>query len=147
MRRYFFMNDKDWDILLTLYEEGTITKTAEKLYISQPALTYRINQLEKEFNTKIIYRGNKGVIFTKEGNYLVNYAKEMVKELRKTRDNIINMKESVQGTLRLGVSSNFALYQLPLLLEKFLAKYPKAEISLITGWSSLLLSQLQSEEV
>ncbi|MCP8615921.1 LysR family transcriptional regulator [Salirhabdus salicampi] len=141
------MIEKDWELLLQLYEEGTITKTAQKLYISQPALTYRIKQIEKEFNTKIIYRGSKGVHFTNEGEYLVQYARKMLKELHKTKDNIENLKEDVQGTLRLGISSNFALYQLPVLLEGFISKYPNVEINLTTGWSSNVLQLLQGEDV
>ncbi|SFB10340.1 transcriptional regulator, LysR family [Lentibacillus halodurans] len=141
------MNEKDWELLLTLYDKGTITKTAQKLYISQPALTYRINQIEKTFHVKIIHRGNKGVIFTNEGEYLVSYARKMINELRKTEDNLKNMKENVQGILRIGISSNFALYQLPLLLEGFLSKYPNVEISLTTGWSTNILNKLQSEEI
>ncbi|WP_010531851.1 LysR family transcriptional regulator [Lentibacillus jeotgali] len=141
------MNEKDWELLITLYEEGTITNTAEKLYISQPALTYRIKQMEKTFQAKIISRGNKGVTFTNQGLYLVDYANKMIKELRKTIDEIKNIEGEVQGTLRLGVSSNFALYKLPLLLEGFLSQYPKVEVSLTTGWSSRILSKLQSEEV
>ncbi|WP_099156980.1 LysR family transcriptional regulator [Virgibacillus ndiopensis] len=141
------MNEKDWELLLTLYKEGTITSTAQKLYISQPALTYRIKQIEKGFQAKIIYRGNKGVVFTTQGLYLVEYAQKMVNELRKTKDKIRNMEDEVQGILRLGVSSNFALYQLPVLLEGFLSKYPNVEINLTTGWSSKILTKLQSEEV
>ncbi|WP_170006086.1 LysR family transcriptional regulator [Bacillus fonticola] len=141
------MNEKDWNLLLNLHEEGTITKTAQKLYISQPALTYRIKQIEKEFDCQIIFRGSKGVVFTKEGEFLVKHSQKMIRELSNTKDTLRNMKSEVQGSLRLGVSSNFALYQLPLLLEGFLTKYPKVDISLTTGWSSEVIKLIQSEEV
>ncbi|MEN1967918.1 LysR family transcriptional regulator [Lentibacillus sp. N15] len=141
------MNEKDWELLSTLFDEGTITKTAQKLYISQPALTYRIKQIEKEFNSRIINRGKKGVFFTNEGEYLVNYARKMIKELRQTRDVLIDMKDDIRGTLRIGISSNFALYQLPLLLEGFLRKYPNVEVSLTTGWSSQIHELLHKEDI
>lgn len=141
------MNERDWNLLTILYDEGTITKAAKKLYISQPALTYRIKQIEKEFNSFIINRGKKGVIFTNEGEYLVDYARTMIKYLRRTKDELINMKDDVRGTLRLGVSSNLALYQLPVLLEGFLKNYPKVEISLTTGWSSKIHDLLLKEDI
>src|SRR5690625_2152933 len=97
------------------------------MYISQPALTYRIKQIEKNFSTKIIIRGQKGVIFTEEGEYLVKYAKRMIKELRNTKDILQNMQGKIQGTLRLGVSSNHAFYKLPKLLEGFLKQYHNVE--------------------
>ena len=54
------MDEKDWKMLVTIYEERNITKAARKLFISQPALTYRIKQLETEFKTNLIARGKKG---------------------------------------------------------------------------------------
>jgi len=147
LKGFLIMNEKDLELLLTLYEEGSITKAAQTLYISQPALTYRIKQIEKTFQTNIILRRNKGVAFTNQGLYLVDYAERMRKEFRKIVDNIKNIEDEVQGTLRIGVSSNFALYELPLLLEGFLSLYPKVEVNLTTGWSSEILSKLQSEEV
>ena len=141
------MTEKDWELLFILHKEGSITKTAEKLYISQPALTYRIKQIEKEFNTKIVYRGSKGITFTNEGEQLVEYAESMLVELRRVKDSMKNTGSEVQGTLRLGVSSNFAFYQLPAILEGFIAKYPKIEINLQTGWSSMIVNLLQRDEV
>lgn len=53
------MIERDFELLKILHEEQNITKAAERLHISQPALTYRIKQIEKEFGTKIILRGKK----------------------------------------------------------------------------------------
>ncbi|MFD2087009.1 LysR family transcriptional regulator [Brevibacillus brevis] len=54
---------KDWLLLKTLYEQQNMTKTAEVLYVSQPSLSYRIQQLEKEFGITIMHRGRRGVEF------------------------------------------------------------------------------------
>src|SRR5690625_896058 len=141
------MDEQDWLLLRTLYYEGTITKAAQKMYISQPALTYRIKQIEKKFSTKIVIRGKKGVIFTEEGEYLLKYAEKMIRELRNTKDILRNMQGNIQGVLRLGVSSNYAFYKLPKLLEGFLNKYPNVEVKLTTGWSSNILNLIQSEDI
>jgi len=141
------MDEKDWLILQTLYEEKNITKTAERLYISQPALTYRIQQIEKEYATTLIVRGKKGIEFTPQGEYLVNYAKEMLLKAQKTKEAIKNMERKVQGMLRLGTSSNFAHYRLPKLLKNFLTEYPDVEINLKTGWSSDVIQLVYKDEV
>ncbi len=141
------MDEKDWLILQTLAEEKNITKTAERLYISQPALTYRLQQIEKEFETTLVIRGKKGIEFTPQGEYLVNYAKEMLLRAQKTKETIKNMEQKVQGKLRLGTSSNFAHYRLPILLKNFLAEYPDVEINLKTGWSSDVIQLVYKEEV
>lgn len=142
------MNDKDWQILLTLYEEKNITKASERLFISQPALTYRINQLEKEFKVSIISRNTKGVKFTLEGEHLVEYSKNMLLQLRKTKDSILNMSGDLQGNLKLGAASNFAHYKLPPILKSFLAHYNnQIQVHVSTGWSSHIFGLLQNEKI
>ncbi|MFJ5718053.1 LysR family transcriptional regulator [Neobacillus sp. NPDC093127] len=140
------MNEKDWRILQTVYQERNITKAAERLYISQPALTYRIKQLEEEFNVRILLRGKRGVEFTQEGNYLVLYSNKMLADLRKTKEHLENMDTQIRGTLRLGVASIFARYELPEILSDFLNEYPDIEIILKTGWSADMHNLLQKEE-
>ncbi|MBS4208176.1 LysR family transcriptional regulator [Bacillus sp. FJAT-50079] len=140
------MDEKDWIILQTIYKEHNITKASEQLYISQPALTYRIKQLEEEFGVNILLRGKKGVEFTAEGEYLVQYAAKMQAELRKTKEHLENLDNQMRGTLRLGVASVFARYELPEILSSFLEKYPDIEIVLKTGWSFEINQMLQKED-
>lgn len=141
------LDEKDWKLLVNLYAEKNITKTAKKLYISQPSLTYRVKQLEKEFGITLLHRGNKGITFTSEGEYLVKYAEKMLSELRQAEDALANMNNQLQGTLRLGSSSNFAHYELPSILEGFIYLYPDIDVQLKTGWSTDILELLQSESI
>lgn len=66
------MDEKDWLILKTLHEKKSITKTAETVFMSQPALSTRLQHIESRFNTVIVMRGKKGVQFTPEGEYLTS---------------------------------------------------------------------------
>lgn len=141
------MDEKDWRLLDVLYKCKNITKAAEKLFMTQPALTYRIRLIEEDFGIKIIVRNKKGIQFTSEGEYLVKYAREMLAHLRKTRDQILNIGNKIQGTLRLGVSSNFAHYKLPKIIKKFLELYPKVEVNLKTGLSAEILALLRNDEI
>lgn len=141
------MDKKDWLILQIIDEEQNITKAAERLYMSQPALSYRLQQLESELKIKIVTRSRKGIKLTPEGEYLVNYAKKMLLELQKTKDYLLNMNERVEGIIRIGVSSNFAHYRLPSMLKLFLTNYPRVHFSVKTGWSSEIFQLAQSEDV
>lgn len=141
------MDEKDWLILQTLAEEKNITKAAERLYISQPALTYRLQQIEKEFSATLVIRSKKGIDFTPQGEYLVRYAKDMLLQIQKIKETIKNMEEKVQGKLRLGIASHFARYRLPTLLKNFLMEYPGVEIHLKTGWSSDIVQLVHTDEV
>ena len=142
----FQMDEKDCIILQTIYEERNITKASERLYTSQPALSYRIRELEKNFKVKLLLRGKKGVMFTAEGEYLVQYANRVLKDLRKTKEHLENMDKKISGTLRLCVSSVFARYELPAILSEFRQMYPDIEIVLRTGWSSRINQMMQKEE-
>src|SRR5579875_4169797 len=141
------MEEKDWLLLETLFNERNITRTAQLLYVSQPALTYRIHQIEREFGVDILIRRKKGVEFTEEGIRIREYSKRMLLELRKLKEQIANTGDTVKGTLRIGVSSTFAHYQLPELLKRFLDDYPEVEMNVKTGWSSEVLQTVQKEEV
>lgn len=141
------MDDKDWLILKTIAEEKNITKAADRLYISQPALTYRLRNLEKEFAAKLVSRHPSGVILTPQGESVLSYAQEMLLQLRKAKERVQNMENKVQGTLRLGTSSVFAHYLLPPILKTFLEKYPDVEVSLTTGLSRRINRMLQKEEI
>ncbi|ARK29764.1 LysR family transcriptional regulator [Halalkalibacter krulwichiae] len=141
------MDEKDWLILKTIYEEKNITKAAEKLFISQPALTYRLNHLEEEVGVKILWRNKKGIKFTSEGEYLVKYADEMLYKLQKTKDHLLNMNENLEGIIRIGVSSNFARYLLPDILKNFLEQYHNVQFSVFTGWSHKILKHLEQDNI
>lgn len=141
------MDEKDWKAIRVVYEEKNISRAAERLFISQPALTYRLKNLEKEFGTSIFYKIKGGIEFTSEGIHLANYAEEMIKKLQKTKDYMLNMQKEVRGTLRLGVSSNFAQYKLPKILKKFSIKYPNVQFNVNTGWSTEIMHLLDSGSV
>lgn len=141
------MDDKDWIILKTIFEEKNITKAADRLYMSQPAITYRLKNLEKEFGANLVMRNPNGVLVTPQGEYLLSYMKEMLIKLQKTKETIKNMENKVQGTLHLGCSSIYAHYELPQLLKGFLTRYPDVEISLKTGLSHKINRLIQKEEI
>ncbi|RFB12550.1 LysR family transcriptional regulator [Bacillus sp. HNG] len=141
------MDEKDWNFMKVLFEEKSLTRAAERLYISQPALSYRLKNIEEEFGVQLFFKTKTGIDFTSEGEYLVQYAENMQRILQVTKDNMVNMKGGVNGTLRIGVSSNFARYKLPKILKRFSTIYPSPQFSVKTGWSSDIMNLLGSSKV
>lgn len=141
------MDEKDWYVLQYLHKEQNLTRAAEQLYMTQPALTYRLQQLEKRFNVPLFVKTGKGIRFTPEGERLVQYAKNMIAELQKTTDIIVNMRNEVQGNLRIGASIYYGQYELPQKLQVFLDKYPKVDIHVSTGFSSEVIESLLQDEI
>lgn len=139
------MDSMDWEILRALFKYKNITQTSKILRISQPAVTYRINKLEEEFNVDIINRNQKGVVFTSPGEIIVKYALSMIKDSQKLKEELINQENKVQGTLRLSASSIFSRYQLPKILSEFSQKYPLVEFDVNTGWSEEVFKSVRND--
>lgn len=141
------MDDRDFLILQTLYEKKNMTKTGNDLFISQPTMTSRLHKIEEEFGVQIVYRGNKGVHFTPQGEYLAKFAEKTLRSIREAKEHVLNMDKRLTGTLRLGVSKFFAKYKLPVILKMFKDQYPEIEFNVTTVWSSEVLNLINSQEV
>jgi DNA-binding transcriptional LysR family regulator len=141
------MDSRDWLILKILYDKKNITKAAETLYVSQPALTNRLQQIEKEFGVSIVTRGRRGISFTPQGEYLVQCADEILLKIEKIKETLWNMNDDVVGTLKLGVSRFMMKNKLPALLKLFKTEYPKVEFKIITDWSSDIFNSLTNKDV
>lgn len=140
------MNERDWLILHVLYEKRNITKTGQALFISQPALTTRLRQIEEEFGVKLIYSSGKGIHFTSEGEYLAKCAKEMLARMQEIKDQIINMQEGARGTLRIAATHFMTRYKLPRVLKLFKENYPQVDVKVVTVWSKEVLNLVSTQE-
>jgi DNA-binding transcriptional LysR family regulator len=141
------MDEKDWHMLIIINVEKSITRAANRLYLSQPALTYRLDNLEKEMNTPLFIRSTKGIRFTSAGQRLVTFAEKMLHQYDDIKKYITADADSVSGTLRLGCSAVFAHNQLPLLLKEFHQKYPLIDMALHAALSNDILKKIRKEEI
>lgn len=140
------MDERDWLIFHILYEKKNITKTGQALFISQPALTARLRQIEENLGTKLVYRAGKGIHFTPQGEYLAKCSTEMLGRIREIKDHLMNMHEDVQGTLRIAASHYMTKYKLPRLLKLFKTDYPHIEFKVTTTWSKEVLNLVNNQD-
>src|SRR5699024_340938 len=120
MKRCCILNEQDYLILVTIYNERNITKAAEKLYVSQPTLTYRLNQIEQKLDgIQIIYKHERKLMFTTEGEYIVQFAKKALNDLYQLKTTMHNIKNTNVGSIYIGASSNFSIYKLPKIIKDF----------------------------
>ena len=128
------MDEKDWLILKVLSEKLSITQAAQALFMSQPALSSRINQMESRFRTRIVIRSKKGVEFTPQGDILVKYAHSFLQQMRSAEDSISDLSTNPGGILRIASTPFFSRHLLPTMLLKFHEKHP-LQLVLITGFT------------
>lgn len=84
------MDERDWKIVTVLHEQQNITRASKLLYITQPALTARIKQIEEDLGIVLLYRGNKGVRFTQAGEYVVEFAQKHLTALQIFRKQLVD---------------------------------------------------------
>lgn len=141
------MDEKDFILLRTLYECGNITHAADKLYLTQSALSKRIKAIERELGCEIIIRTRKGVRFTPEGEMVLAHTNSAQKELEALRDELSAAQGEVSGTLRAGFSVNYSFVNLPNLLAEYNRLYPQVHLEITSGQSRHLLGSLQQGDL
>ncbi len=141
------MNNTDWKILIYLREERSINKVAKRLFMTQPSLTYRLSQMEKEIGCPLFIRTNKGVHFTDAGNRLFSFAEKELQQYQDMKNYVTHEPTSISGVLRIGASQSFAQSHIPSILKGFVDKYSDIEISLTTDTSDRLCKLVKKEDI
>ena len=118
------MDTQDIQLLMTLDRTSNITRAAEELYTTQSSVSKRIRQLEKELGIILVLRSRQGIQFTPSGEIVLRHIKAITRELNVMNQELNDAQGVISGTLRVGVSINYAMYRLPPLLRHYQARYP-----------------------
>lgn len=137
------MNEKDFELLSILSKTKNITKTAEILFLTQPAVSKRIQELENDLGTALLFRSRKGVRFTPEGEVVLQYCEKTASILAQLRDKLKRMQGEVAGTLNVGVATSYALYELPDVLMLYSKRYPLVDLNIVSGHSWSIYRQME----
>jgi len=140
------MDDRDWQIITTLAKSKNITKTANLLYISQPALTARLKQIEAQLGVTLFLRSNKGVQLTPQGEFAARFAKHLLSEIAEFEAQLSDLGSEVAGVLRLAVTSIVGRYYLPKMLEEFQKRYPKVRFEILIRPTPEVLKMVKGQE-
>ncbi|KKB42575.1 LysR family transcriptional regulator [Bacillus thermotolerans] len=141
------MSFSEFQLLAVLAEELNMRKAAQRLFVSQPALSQRLQAIEKDWGTKIFNRSPKGLSLTPSGEMIIQFAREVVGKKERVLEELQSLESEVHGTLKIACASIVGQNWLPQVLKKFVEKYPHAKISLMTGWSSEITKALYEGEV
>lgn len=123
---------------------GSISKAAEKLYISQPAISRAVHSLEEGLGTKLFRREHRGVTLTEEGELLYGHLKNAFAEISTAEERIRELTESDSGHLRIGTSAVLCKNMLLPYLKGFAAEHPKIKITIECRSSRLTGELLES---
>ncbi|HIP67379.1 MAG TPA: LysR family transcriptional regulator [Chromatiales bacterium] len=111
-------------------ETGSFSNAAERLHITQPAISKRIATLEQQFNTKLFDRIGRKIQLTEAGRTLMPKARTILQELEESKRLINDLSGEIQGPLRLATSHHIGLHRLPPILRKFRRHHPGVSLDL-----------------
>lgn len=141
------MDERDFELLTTLNKTRNITHAADLLYISQSSLSKRIRAIERELGVSLMLRSRQGIHFTAAGETVLSHTYEAAKQMSLMRKTIEASRDYICGTLKAGVSINYALYRLPDYLASYREKYPHVNTHITTDQSRNLYLQLQDSTI
>lgn len=123
-------NLNNYVIFHTVAKAGNISKAANQLYISQPAISKAISKLEEELVTALFNRSSRGVTLTEEGQVLYEYVERAFDSLNMGEENLKNYKELGIGHIRIGVSTSLCKHILLDYLKDFIRENPNIKFSI-----------------
>ncbi len=109
---------------------NSITKAAKQLYVSQPAISFAIKELEKEFNTTLFVRYNNQLVLTDEGHHLYKLATNLIANFDSVSEDMRNyIKKSM--ILKIGVPPMLGSFIVPSLIQEYSKINPNVEVQLM----------------
>ncbi len=111
-------------------ETGSFSQAAERLFITQPAISKRIAALETQLGAKLFDRIGRRSELTQAGQLLLPRAVRILDEIRESRQQISNLSNTVAGRLTLATSHHIGLHRLPPILQAFRQRYPDVQLDL-----------------
>ncbi|MFA7116347.1 MAG: LysR substrate-binding domain-containing protein [Bacteroidales bacterium] len=141
------MNDFRLQVFISVAETLSFTRASEKLYISQPAISKHIRELEASYGVQLFERTRSSVKLTEEGNRFYVYAIDICDKYKELEFEMSLYNKKVKGELKIGASSTISQYILPKILSHFMNDYPDIRINLFNGNTQQIEKMLQDHRI
>ncbi len=141
------MNLSQLKAFLAVAQNRSFSRAAEKLLLTQPAVSKQIQALEEVLGTRLFDRVGRSVLLTQAGHILQHHAHIAFQSLEEARETISQLRGLRRGHLRISAASTIGTYMLPKPLGAFQALHPGIEISLAITNKARVVEQLLNHEV
>ncbi|WP_341675553.1 LysR family transcriptional regulator [Niveibacterium sp. SC-1] len=141
------MADRRLQVFLAVAKHRSFTRAAEALYMTQPAVTFQIKQLEEHFNTRLLDRGYGKVTLTPAGEIVLEYAERILGISAEMEDEVAGLTQEPNGVVTVGLSPTIASCWLPSLLDAFKREYPKVVPRVFVGNSEWVERRVAEKEL
>jgi DNA-binding transcriptional LysR family regulator len=134
-------------VFRTVAEESSFRRAAERLHLSQPAVSQQIHALEEELGATLFDRGKSGIRLTEAGAILLRYARRGARLAEEALAALSGLRGESRGTLRIGASMTVTQYILPRLLGSFLEQHPRIEPTVTSGNTEQIVGALAQRKI
>lgn len=141
------MNLQQLEYLLELNKQRNYKSAADKLFITQPALTIQIKNLEEDLGVKIFDRTKKPIIPTEIGVELIEQSRIIIKEISRLKDIVSQSQKQLKGNLRIGIIPTVAPYLVPFFINKFTKNYSEIKLEIKEIVTEDIISALKEREL
>jgi DNA-binding transcriptional LysR family regulator len=124
------MDTQALSAFLEVADSASFTRAAERLHLSQPAVSKRLRSLEDQIGQPLFDRVGRSVLLTDAGRALLPYARRVVQTLEDGRRALSQLSQTVSGRLSIGTSHHIGLHRLPPVLKRFVLDYPDVDLDL-----------------
>lgn len=122
------MDLKDFEYLIALAEEGSVSKAADRLFMAQSTLSQFLQQYESELGVKLFLRTSRGISPTRNGAVFIEHLRRIRGEYRQARSELYDSEGMKGGRVVLGISSFRGQQTLPKILLRFSELYPEVRV-------------------
>ena len=127
------MDDFRLKVFITAARTLSFTRTAERLFISQPAVSKHIGELESQYKVQLFMRRGSRLELTGAGETLLACAERLADDYRRMQYEMSLCADAPVGELRLGASTTIAQYLLPPILARFTTRFPGVRVAMMSG--------------
>jgi LysR family transcriptional regulator, regulator for metE and metH len=110
---------------------GSVTRAAERLHLTQSAISHQLRDIESRLGTALFYRMGKRMVVTPAGERVLRSATSILDDLRRAEEDIKQIAREGSGILRLCTQCNTGYHWLPPLLKAFNSRYPRVEVQIV----------------
>ena len=139
------MDIKILKYFIAVAEEKTISKAAQKLYISQPALSKQLKELENELDLQLFERGSRNIKLTEDGAFLLTQANEIVELMDKTLNNL-NKNKEVNGEIYIGSGETKGVETIIPTINRVLTDYKNVTFDFYSGNANEIMEKIEKAE-
>ncbi|MBS1131243.1 MAG: regulatory protein LysR:LysR, substrate-binding protein [Proteobacteria bacterium] len=136
------MADRRLQVFHAVAKHLSFTRAADALFMTQPAVTFQIKQLEEQYSTRLFERRHGGISLTPAGELVLSYAERILALSDEMEIRLGEMTGEMRGPLLVGASTTIAEFMLPRVLGEFNALYPQVRARLIVANSESIESRV-----